>query len=335
MNVAGLFERLRTRHPWLDHAVRAQQRYDDHQGNFYAAGLTYFTIFAIFPMLMVGFATGGFVLSRRPDLLHRIEDRVRAAVWGPFGDQLIALIDSAIRSRTSVGAIGLAVAVWAGLNWMSKLREALSQMWAQPPDPGGFVPAKMSDLLALASTFGAILITIALTAVGDAKLMAKVLSWLGVPDFAVLGALLRAASLVMSLLVSWLLFSWMIARLPRESLSLARSLRAGLIAAVGFEVFKQLGSVYLQSVVDGPAGATFGPVLGLMVFAYITARLILLATAWAAVSEEKAAGDSVPAPATPPPVPAGRGGGDRTLTVAAVAVLAALLVSRLVRRRNS
>ena len=36
----------------------------------------------------------------------------------------------------------------------------------------------------------------------------------------------------------------------------------------------------------GPAGATFGPVLGLMVFAYITARLILFATAWAATAKE-------------------------------------------------
>ena len=63
-------------------------------------------------------------------------------------------------------------------------------------------------------------------------------------------------------------------------------MRAGLLAAVAFEVFKQVASIYLRSVVTGPAGATFGPVLGLMVFAYITARLILFATAWAATSTE-------------------------------------------------
>jgi membrane protein len=37
---------------------------------------------------------------------------------------------------------------------------------------------------------------------------------------------------------------------------------------------------------SGPAGATFGPVIGLMVFAYVTARLLLFATAWAATSKE-------------------------------------------------
>ena len=86
--------------------------------------------------------------------------------------------------------------------------------------------------------------------------------------------------------MSWLLFTWMIARLPRESVSFRSSVRAGLIAAVAFEIFKLVASVYLKSVVTGPAGATFGPVLGLMVFAYITARLILFSTAWAATTPE-------------------------------------------------
>jgi membrane protein len=134
--------------------------------------------------------------------------------------------------------------------------------------------------------FGAMLVTIGLTALADPKLMRKILRWLGVPDFDLLGALLRVASVGMAVAVSWLLFTWMIARLPRERVSLASAARAGLIAAVGYELFKQAGSVYLQSVINGPAGAVFGPVLGLLVFAYVTVRLILFATAWAATSAD-------------------------------------------------
>ena len=66
--------------PWFDHVMRAQQRYNDSKGDFYAAGITYFTIFALFPVLMVGFAAGGFVLAGRPDLLDDIENRVRSTV---------------------------------------------------------------------------------------------------------------------------------------------------------------------------------------------------------------------------------------------------------------
>jgi membrane protein len=163
-----------------------------------------------------------------------------------------------------------------------------------------------------------------------------VVEWLGLQDVPGAGVALRAVSLVLSLLVSWLLFTWIIARLPRESVSFRSSLRAGLLAAVAFEIFKQIASVYLKSVLTGPAGATFGPVLGLMVFAYITARLILFSTAWAATSP-----DSLAAAPVKPPDPAqitprvqvnegiGVGG---AFAVAAAGAVGALGLSRLWRR---
>jgi membrane protein len=285
----GILDRVRSRYKWLDHLVRAWQQYQGRKGDFFAAGITYFTVFALFPLTMIGFAAGGFVLSRRPDLLADIEARIKSTVSGEFSDQLISLMNSAIESRTSVGIIGLATAAWAGLGWMANLREALSEMWEQRREPANFVKTKLSDLLALVSTFVAILVTIALTALSAPGLIRNVLEFFGVHDVPGLAGALRVASVLVSLLISWLLFTWIIARLPRESISFGSSVKAGLMAAVAFEVFKQLASIFLQAVMHGPAGATFGPVLGLMVFAYITARLILFATAWAATSEENVA----------------------------------------------
>ena len=283
----GLLDRLKARWPWFDHVMRAQERYNDSKGDFYAAGITYFTIFALFPLLMVGFAVGGFVLASQPELMGQLEDKIRQAVSGDLGAQLVQLMDSAIDSRTSVGVIGLATAAWAGLGWMANLREALSQMWGLfREEKPGFVRTKLSDLLALLSAFVAIILTIGLTALGSSTAIENVLNRIGMPDSVGLSILLWVLSVLMSLFVSWLLFTWMIARLPRESVTFRSSLRAGLLAAVGFEIFKQLASIYLKSVITGPAGATFGPVLGLMVFAYITARLVLFATAWAATAEE-------------------------------------------------
>ncbi|CAN5478386.1 inner membrane protein YhjD [soil metagenome] len=293
----GFLARFRVRWPWFDHVMRAQGQYGESKGDFYAAGITYFTIFAMFPLLMVGFAAGGFVLASRPDLLGEIEVRIRGSFSGELGNQLIQLMDSAIDSRTSVGIIGLATAAWAGLGWMANLREALSQMWGDfRGKPPGFVKTKVSDLLALLSAFVAIAVTVALSALGNTSVMGNVLHWFGIGESQMLSIALGVVSRVMSLVVSWLLFTWMIARLPRESASFRSSLRAGLIAAVGFEVFKLVASVYLQSVVTGPAGATFGPVLGLMVFAYITARLVLFSTAWAATSKENLHEDIVAPP---------------------------------------
>lgn len=260
---------LLARHAWLDRVVRAYRRYDAARGDFYAAAITYFSVFALFPLLMVGFAVVGFVLAGRPDLLAALDSRVKSAVSGDFAGQVLSLMDAAIASRASVGVIGLATALWAGLSWMSNLREALSAMWGITDDSVGWLSRKGSDLLALVSAFVAILLTLGLTALAD-------------PSVPGLPTLLRPLSLLASVLVAWLMFTWMIARLPRTPVDMRSAARAGLLAAVGFEVFKQLGSLYLRLVMHGPAGVTFGPVLGLMVFAYVTARLILFAAAWAA-----------------------------------------------------
>src|SRR3954447_25135111 len=172
----GFLDRLRARWSWFDHAMRAQERYQDSKGDFYAAGVTYFTVFALFPLLMIGFAAAGFVLARNPDLLADIAAQIKSKVSGDFGEQLVKLMDSAIESRTSVGIIGLATAAWAGLGWMANLREALSQMWGLlRQEPPGFVRTKLSDLVAIFGLFAAIIVTIALTALGRKSVMKRVL----------------------------------------------------------------------------------------------------------------------------------------------------------------
>lgn len=334
----GILDRFRTRYKWFDHVMRAQERYQDSKGDFYAAGITYFTIFALFPMLMVAFAIAGFVLASQPDLLAEITDKIKSTVSGGLGQQLVQLMDSAIASRTSVGIIGLATAAWAGLGWMANLREALSQMWGLlRQESKGFIRTKVSDLIAIVGLFSAIAVTIALTALGSSGLMKQVVEWLGLQDLPGMAIVLRVASIVVSLLVSWLLFTWMIARLPRESISFRSAARAGLMVAVAFEIFKLVASIYLKSVVTGPAGATFGPVLGLMVFAYITARMILFATAWAATARENVEAAPVEPPAgavITPRVQVREGLGPAgALTAAAVGAIGALGVSRFARRR--
>jgi membrane protein len=334
----GILDRLRTKYTWFDHAMRAQERYRDSKGDFYAAGITYFTIFALFPLLMVAFATAGFILASQPDLLAEITERIKSTVSGDLGQQLVQLMDSAIKSRTSVGIIGLATAAWAGLGWMANLREALSQMWGLLRQEGpGFLRTKLSDLIAIVGLFAAIIVTIALTALGSRSVMKQVLEWLGLQDLPGMGIALRLASLLVALLISWLLFTWIIARLPREKVSFRSAARAGLMAAVAFEIFKQVGSIYLKAVVTGPAGATFGPVLGLMVFAYITSRLILFATAWAATTKEVLDAAPVEPPAAAqitPRVQVREGLGPAgAVTAAAVGALGAVGFSRLTRRR--
>jgi membrane protein len=257
--------------------LRAQQQYSRAQGDFYAAGISYYTIFALFPLLMVGFAVVGFILASRPDLVAEIDGWVKQSVSVDFAAQVTSLVDAAIDSRASVCFIGLATAMWAGLGWMSNLRIALSEMWEKPTETEGYIRKKLSDLGALVSVFFATLLTLGLTAAAN-------------PVFE-LDGWLRSVSMTFSVLVAWLMFTAVIAKLPRRPSPLRTAVRGGLLAAVVFEAFKQLASLYLDAVLHGPAGIVFGPVLGLLVFAYLTARLVLFSTAWAATEQMPA--DSV------------------------------------------
>jgi membrane protein len=277
----GTFTRLRARFGSLDHMVRAFLHFRNCNGNLLAGGLTHYTLIALFPLLMVGFAVGGFALSRQPELLSVFDDRVRSWVSPELAQYLVKLINSSIAARVSLGVIGLVFAAWIGQTWMYRIREALGRIWGHPVDSGGFVRIIMSDLAAVMGTFLVILTTMGLTALYHAKPMAAALKFVGIPEFSVLYWALRAISVLISFLVSWLVFSWVIVRLPHEPVGVVTSMRAGLIAAVGFELFKLLGSLYLRMVLRSAAGATFGPVLGLLVFAYLTWVLVLFSAAWA------------------------------------------------------
>jgi membrane protein len=227
--------------------------------------------------------------------------------------------------------------LWVGLNWMSNLRVALTELWRQTDGAHGYIHTKISDLFAMVSSFVAIFATLALSALAGAGPMARLLRLLGLHDLPVLDAILRSASVLVSFLLSWLVFGWMIARLPRDPVNFTSAVRAALLAAVGFELFKLVGSIYLKSVLHSPAGATFGPVLGLMVFAYVTARLLLFATAWAATSNPSsrlAAPDEAPEPiAILPSVPPADGLKARqAMAAVVVGAIGALSISRLVRR---
>ncbi|MTE11703.1 inner membrane protein YhjD [Nocardia sp. CT2-14] len=279
--------------------VRAAGRYQRRRGDHYAAGITYFTVLSLFPLLMVGFAVAGFVLSRNPQWLTDIQDKIVQNIPGEAGGQINDLIHQAVESRTGVGSVGLVTGAYAGLGWIGNLRAALTEQWDQPTEQRNWFVAKLSDLMALIGLFLAILVSLGLSVLASGGLITTLLERLRVHETTSAKILITVASLLLAVLANWAVFVWIIARLPLHPVTFRSAARAAMIAAIVFEAFKQLASVILRSVVNGPAGVVFGPIIGLMVFSYFTARIILFATAWAATASE----NEVPAD-IPPPAPA-------------------------------
>jgi membrane protein len=118
-------EQLRARYPWLDHLVRAGVRYTEHHGDHYAAAITFFSILSLVPLLMIAFAVAGYVVFFNPSLLDEIREAITAAVPGNLADTINPIIDQAIAQRNTVAGFGLVTALYSGIGWMTKLREAL------------------------------------------------------------------------------------------------------------------------------------------------------------------------------------------------------------------
>ncbi|MQA13320.1 MAG: inner membrane protein YhjD [Pseudonocardiaceae bacterium] len=292
----GMLQRYRQRYPWLDHLVRAGQAYTSNNGDHYAAAITYFSVLALVPLLMIAFAVVAFVLAGNQALLEQLKAQVAESAPPGLGQTLAPVIDQAIESRSSVGIIGLLAALYSGLGWMGNLREALSAQWEQPPESDGFVRKKGFDLLALLGLGLALVASFAVTGAGTA-FADVLLDLVGLGDFWWARWLFFLLALALSVAGMWLVFLWVIARLPRQPVNLRSAMKAALFAAVGFEVLKQVFAIYLGSVTQSPTGQLFGPIIGLMVFAFFVSRFLLFVTAWAATARE----NLQPAPPPPPP----------------------------------
>lgn len=277
--------------PWLDHLVRAGSRYHSRRGDYYAAAITYFTMLSLFPLLMVAYWVAGILLSRHPEWLGSAHREIVAHIPGQLGHEVGELLDRAVDARTTVGVVGLVGGAYSGLNWIANMRAALTEQWEQHHDPPSWWRSKLSDLAKLVGLLLVGAASLGLSALSSTRLGLWVLHRCHLADTGAAPVLLALGGIALSLLSSWAMFTYLIARLPHEPLRARSAVRAGVLAAVVFEGFKQFAGWYLTLILRSPAGAVFGPIIGLMVFAYFTCRIILFATAWAATAAD---GDTQP-----------------------------------------
>ena len=265
--------------------MRANEAFGERYGNHYAAAITYFSVLSLFPLLMVGFSVVGFVLANNQTALDKLSQSILSSAPPGLGGLFNQLITAALASRGATGILGLLLATYAGLGWMTNLRDALTAQWGQDKQKLPFVSTKLKDLVSLIGLGVALLVSFGLTAVGGG-VGRRLLDLVGLEHEGWALFLLRLATIVLALLADMLVFLWVLVRLPREKVSARSAVRGAIIAAIGFEVLKQAASVYLAGVTNSPSGAIFGPIIGLLVFANLVSRFLLFVTAWTATARE-------------------------------------------------
>jgi membrane protein len=286
---------------------------------------------------MLGFSIAGFVLAGDTELLNKIVTGVTTAVPGELGDQLKNVINGLIGSRTSVGIFGLLAAAYSGLGWMTSLRDALTAQWTRTRPELPFLSTAVKDLLALIGLGLALVVSFGVTATGTG-LGSLLLDLVGLKDTGWAVTLLAVGSVLIGLVANWLVFLWVLSSLPRFQVGARSAMRGAVAGAVGFEVLKQIGNVYIQMIKTSPASSVFGSVLGLLIFVNLVSRFLVFITAWTATARENLARSTDPAPAPLPVVirhSVQRGAAPDATAVAGlvgVGAVVGVILSRLFRR---
>lgn len=279
------------RQPVIAHTIRAARRFNDRMGNQFAAAITYFSFLSVIPLLMVLFAAAGFVLNFHPTLLQDVFDHIVRNVSDPtLAATLQNIINTAIRQRTTVGIVGLLVALYSGVNWLGNLREAISAQfrlsWPLASHEKESLWLKYSrDFIGLIGLLLALIISLTITSIaGSAQML--IIHFLQLDGIEWLTPGWRLLGLTISLFANYLLFFWIFWRLPQQRPHRNGLFSGTLLAAVGFEILKWIMTWTLPVLVRSPSGAAFGSVLGLMAFFYLFARLVLFFAAWIATTDE-------------------------------------------------
>ncbi len=280
---------------WIAHIQRAIQRYNGRFGFQFGAGVAYFSVLAIVPVLMVAFSVLGFFLVElRPDLITKVSELVTDQLHGVDSESLARIesfVLSTLQNYTSIGSVGLITGLYSGAAWMGHLRNAIDAQWRidfdAERDTTPYVIKVAVNLVRMAGLLLAIGITFGLATIST-NLAQQIATWLGFGDTWFTSAMLRILAPFLSLVAGWLTFCYIYLVVPRQREGW-RYIRIGaLFGAIGLFVLQYGTALIIGAISGNTAVAVFGPVIALMLFFNLFAQLILIVAAWIATCEEPA-----------------------------------------------
>jgi membrane protein len=284
--VTGAVAAARERVPVLDHVIRTVMLYSRVNGSLYSAGVTYAAFLSFFPLLALAFAVVG-VISRilppgadaQQTLVHALTSVFPGIVGGDHGIPLSTFRSSA----PAILSIGLPLALWSGLGWLSNLRTALLVLFEEPADhqPNWFA-GQWRDLKALVVLGLTLMLSVAVS--GVVSVMAGQL--LDLVGLAELAWVVKVLVPLIGLAANVVLFYAMYVLLARPQLSRKALMSGAILGAVGFEILKQASVYLLHSTQSQPAFQAFGIALILLLWINYFSQLVLYTAAWARTSDK-------------------------------------------------
>jgi membrane protein len=259
---------------------RAVRSYVEHGGAVYAAAMSYYVLFSLFPLLIFAVALLG-VLLRDPAM----QDRIVSAIVNEFPpsvnlhDQVESLVSGVPSSYASVlGLMGLLAAVWTATGVFGTLRRALNRAF-DLPGTQSFIHGKLTDLVSIVGATGLVVLSITTTAALRVFRTRAEEQFAGWPVTMAWGVVTILAPLGLSF-VTFLLVYWLV---PHVRVHQPALWVGALLAALGFELAKAGFGLYVVNF--GRYQEVYGTLGGAVVFlffVYVVASIVIFAAEVAA-----------------------------------------------------
>jgi membrane protein len=282
--VTSTVGRLRERYGWLDHILRTVQHYGSVNGNAQAGAVTYFGFLSFFPILALGFFVIGLVAHFYPDIKDQMVSEINEMLPGVIGTEPGQIPLKTIESYSAtLGIVGLLALVYAGLGWLSGMRQALEVMFVVPrQEHPNFLLGKLRDLGTLAIIGLTLMVSVVLSG-AVTGFSGAILGLFGIDATALVPTVgLNVIGHVLAITASAVLLLAMFklllvdSHVPRGAL-----VRGALLGAVGFEILKLGANLLLKQTQGNPAFQAFGVALILLIWINYFSRLVMYSAAWA------------------------------------------------------
>jgi membrane protein len=151
---------VQQRHAWLAFPVAVGVRYAIQRTATYGAMIAYYGFVSILPLFLVATSVTRIVLAGNPELQASVTDALLDH-FGVLGAELQKTIHPTTGDTVAI-AVGLVVALWAGLGVMQSLQIAFNAIWGIPRErQPTFARARLTSLIAIVG-FGIVLLVSAI-----------------------------------------------------------------------------------------------------------------------------------------------------------------------------
>lgn len=253
-------------------------KYDETDGEQRAASFAYYAFFALFPLIVLLITISSMFVGDQALVTQQIMVQVkeRLPVDPEMTERVLTTIQGVVASRTKASLIAFAVLAWSAIRFFQALVHGVNKAWGTKDYAWWRVPIKnfaMVGILASALLLGGLVPVI----INNIEWFYWSYSWEFGLDFILVSHLFNAIRFLLPPFVLFYGFLMFYKFAPRRKTAFREVWVAALVVTVGLDLLQRLFLLYTKNVGNFNAlYGTFGSVVALLMWIYLSGSLIIL-----------------------------------------------------------